>query len=349
MTDQGSNPADFKLFVYHQTSTGTLDTPVTVSYSSLSGEGTETTGWRRRTAIGSKDLNADGVPDLVVGVRGGFAVVYGQKQRNYVARRVSNVMGTSGDSFVFLDADRDGNMDIASQNQSSGDPRWGTTVFFGDQAGTFDRQIFIPTSDDGNIELRGGDLNSDGITDLAVAFGQGLAQRVEVRYGNGSGGFSDKVTVPAPADIIRGLTTIAVGDFSGSDGKDDLVAAGTDQNFTGGTFWIFKQLGNALSPSAVKLPSLAPKDTSHTPDTSLATDLNGDGKTDFLVQRSGGSLSYFEQKNGELSTEQNYAGPYATWGGLTPIAVGDLNRDGCRDVAMANYNAGLVVWLGRGC
>ena len=97
------------------------------------------------------------------------------------------------------------------------------------------------------------------------------------------------------------------------------------------------------------LPSTEPNDTSNIPDTAIAADLNGDGKEDLVSLRSGGPVGYFEQRNAELSQEKLYAGPYATWGGMTPVAVGDLSGDGCKDVATANNNYGLVVWYGYGC
>lgn len=348
MTQQGTNPDDFKLFIFHQTPGGVLADPVTVPYSSTAIEGDHANGARVQTAINATDLDGDGISDIVVGQRGGFALVMGRRDRAYVARRIANPMGTSGDSFGFLDADRDGHVDIASQNESSGDPRWGLSIFFGDPSNSYNRRIFIPTSNDGDIELRIGDLNSDGIQDIATAFGQGLSQRVEIRHGNGIGGFSDPAIVPKPAELVL-INTIAVADFSGADGRDDLVIAGWDKTFVGGLFFLYKQTGGALQAIASRLPSVPPTDSAWNPDKALPADMNMDGKADLVVLRSGGYLSYYENRGGELITEKYFAGPYQTFGGLTPISVGDLNGDGCRDVAISNNNYGLVVWHGKGC
>lgn len=348
--DQGDNPVnDWQLYVFHQTADHSLAAPVAIPYSSLVEETFASGGIRKRTAIASADLNGDGIADLVVGRRTGISIIYGRHDRAYTVKRIDNAAGViSGDSFVFVDADRDGRLDIASQNQTNEQTQWGLTLYFGDLAGNFARQRFVPTSNDGDIELAGGDLNGDGIADLALAFGQGLSQRVEVLFGDGVGGFPTKVIVQKPADLQR-LLTIAVGDFSGSDGRDDLVVAGNDFSFSGGKYYLFRQANGVLMATPELLPSTEPNDTSNIPDTAIVADLNGDGKEDLVSLRSGGPVGYFEQRNAELSQEKLYAGPYATWGGMTPVAVGDLSGDGCKDVATANNNYGLVVWYGYGC
>lgn len=350
MTNQDSHPqTDWKLYIFHQLTNGTLSSPVVVPYSSLAEETFRSGGTRRRTTIASTDLNGDGIADLVVGQRTGLSIVYGRRDRSYIATHVSNAAGViSGDAFTFLDADGDGQVDIASHNETSEQGKWGLTVFFGDPAGTYARQRFLPTSNDGDVELAKGDLNSDGHTDLAVSSGQGLSQRVEILLGDGAGDFSNKLVISKPPGLMR-LSTIAVADFSGEDGADDLVMAGNDQEFSGGAYFLFKQVNGVLISSPIQLPSTSPKDTANTPDTMIAADLNGDRKADLITLRSGGQLGYLEQRNGELIKEQIFDGPYATWGGQIPIAVGDLTGDGCADVATANYNYGLVIWQGYGC
>jgi hypothetical protein len=50
-----------------------------------------------------------------------------------------------------------------------------------------------------------------------------------------------------------------------------------------------------------------------------------------------------------LAPEEVYFGMYATWFNTQALAVGDINNDGCEDVAIANPNYGLVTSLGSGC
>ncbi|MBP3985581.1 VCBS repeat-containing protein [Pseudoxanthomonas helianthi] len=348
--DQGNNPGnDWRLYVFHQTANGSLIAPLVIPYSSLVEETFASGGVRGRTAIATADLNADGIADIVVGRRTGLSILYGSRDRAYSIKRIENAAGViSGDSFVFVDADRDGHLDIASQNQTSEQTQWGLTLYFGDQAGSYSRQHLEPTSSDGDVELARGDLNGDGVLDLVLAFGQGLSARAEILFGDGAGQFPIKSIFQKPAGLQR-LTTIAVGDFSGSDGRDDLVMAGNDTSFSGGKYYLFRQVNGVLTATPELLPSTAPTDTADIPDTMIAADLNGDGKKDLISLRSGGLIGYFEQLNMALSQEKLSAGPYATWGGMTPIAVGELSGDGCKDVATANYNQGLVIWRGSGC
>ena len=341
----GHPDRDWMLYIFHQLPDGALASPIVIPYSSRAQQIFASGGMNARTALGTADLNADGIDDLVVGQRLGLSIVYGRRDRAYTAKHVNNAAGViSGGPFEFIDADRDGYLDIASHNEANEQTQWGLTLFFGDTVGAYTRQRFMATSNDGNVELGKGDLNGDGVADLTISFGN----RVEILFGNGAGEFPSKLVLPKPAELLQ-LYSMAIGDFSGGDGRDDIVMSGTDFGFSGGKYFLYRQINGALSTTPALLPSTAPRDTADIPDTSIAADLNGDGKKDLLTVRSGGKIGYFEQRNSELSKEQLFDGPYQSWGGLSPISVGDLNGDGCADVATANYNYGLVVWPGRGC
>ena len=355
MADQGSNPnTDYRLYIFHQTAGGTLASPVALPYSTLD-EQVDSLGFtHRRTAIAAADVNGDGILDVVAGRNLGITIVYGRRDRAYEVKRIDNKNGSkSGDAVVFLDADRDGRLDIVTQDQTGMlPPPWGQTVYFGDQAGTYARQSFMPTN--GAFALQTGDMNGDGVRDLVVSISKERvageeSQGVEIRFGNGTSQFPTTLFVPRPEGIHLGyFETASVGDFNG-DGLDDLVMAGMDPNFDGGDAFMFAQGPVGVFQAAIKLPSTKPNDSASFADKSIAADLDGDGKVDLLVIRGGGLLGYFPQRNGKLDTEQAYAGPYATRFGRKAIGVGDLNGDGCKDVAVANYNVGLVVWYGKGC
>lgn len=97
-------------------------------------------GARKRTAIAATDLNADGIADIVVGRRTGLSILYGRRDRAYTVKRIDNAAGViSGDSLAFIDAGRDGYIDIASHNQTGEQTQWGLTLYFGDQTGNFSR------------------------------------------------------------------------------------------------------------------------------------------------------------------------------------------------------------------
>lgn len=346
MADQASNPAnDFSLFIFLQ-QPGGLSSPMRVAYTTAAQEGDNSRGFRRRTGIAAADLNGDGCDDIVVGTRNGVAILYGNRQRGFVLRRVPNSTGAaSGDAPEIADFDRDGFKDIVSHNETSGDGKFGLTLYHGDSGGTFSRQLFTDTRSDGGVELKVADLNRDGYPDVAISWLQGLDDGVQVFTNDRSGGYLAPLYLRAPSQVIS-TRTMSIGDFAGADGRVDLVMGGFD--FSRGLY-VYKQneLGEFVGPTAAPTSNL--DNGNYVPDASLGRDVDGDQRDDFIVWRSGGTIGVMLSDGVGLTPEKNYAGPYFTWGGTRTLDVGDLNSDGCQDLAAASSNHGLVVWYGRNC
>ena len=55
------------------------------------------------------------------------------------------------------------------------------------------------------------------------------------------------------------------------------------------------------------------------------------------------------QGDSGLEPEQLYPIPYASHYATQGLALGDFSSDGCTDVAIADYNYGLVILHGSGC
>jgi hypothetical protein len=175
-----------------------------------------------------------------------------------------------------------------------------------------------------------GDLNGDGIPDLAVA--NSGSTTISILLGRGDGTFQTAVNYsvgPHPESI-------AMGDFNG-DGKVDLAVA------LHGTSAVAVLLGNGdgTFQSAVTYSVQANA-------TSVVTaDFDADGKLDLAVANdSSGSVSILiGNGDGTFQSAVNYTvGTYPTF-----LVVADFNSDGKPDLAVANGGSSSVsILVGKG-
>lgn len=190
-----------------------------------------------------------------------------------------------------------------------------------------------------------GDFNGDGKLDMAVTSqgdpSKGFADSgVSVLLGDGTGSFGPANNLPAGTFAI----SAAVGDFN-LDGKADLAVA----NFGSANVTILPGNGDGTFGVATNLPLAA----SLNPTSIVAGDFNRDGKQDLAVavgygfsNATPGHVSILlGNGDGTFGAATN-----STVGGAPKsIAVGDFNRDGTLDLAVANSLGGSVsILLGTG-
>ena len=274
------------------------------------------------------DVDKDGNLDIVVG---GTSMLYGDGTGNFPRRR--DIVGVASGNPILADFNGDGLTDIVvGTGNASVLAGAFVAVYPGESSGAFraaPETLVAGFDPDDSIAMAAGDLNGDGIPDVALAFAHTLA----ILTGNGDGSLAAGYTAPLANLPVQ----VSLADFNG-DGKSDVAVL--EQ---GGAVEIFPGQGNetAGGPVATAIPGAA---------AFAVGDFNGDQKTDLAVITPN-SLEILPG-NGDGS----FAVPVVTALNFSPasVTVGDFNGDGKLDLAIANpgtagnMDGALVVLLGKG-
>jgi len=310
-----------KVFVFFQQSDGSLSAPRRFAYP-----GADETG------LAVADLDGDGREEIIVGHFAGISVLRWSRRSAQATMHTQSYPGEVwAVDVAVVDVDRDGHPDVFAQGWSEG-----AVVYFGDGQGSFARRVQIPTPADGWNDLEAGDLNADGHDDVVVISGQGVTNAY-VYYNDGSDDLSPAIELdPNPEDSTF-LGTVAIGDLDG-DGRNDLVTARDVSSLS-----LFRQLPTG------SLAAAEPIAAGFSPGPMLATDMDGDGRDD-LVAMQGDGVGVYLQSAAGLGASTTYPVPSDRQRNSQSLATGDLNGDGCQDVAIAGSSANLLaVLLGEGC
>jgi hypothetical protein len=178
-----------------------------------------------------------------------------------------------------------------------------------------------------------GDFNGDGISDLAVADGNGS---VNILLGNSNGSFR---AAGAPIQLGHDPTSIAVRDFN-RDGKLDLVTMNNDA-----TVSVLLGNGDGTFQSAVPYTTTLPTGNAY-----LAVgDFAGNGIPDLAVVAGNEVIVMMGAGDGTFPSNFISGFTVAPGANLTSIAVGDFNGDGIPDLAVTDAgNNSVDVLLGSG-
>lgn len=289
------------------------------------------------TSVCVGDFNADGIPDLAVTNTGSgsVSVLLGQGNGTFGPVQTYDA-GSQPRSVRCADLNGNGLLDLVFVNHNSPAGSDATaTVLLGAGDGGFHDAIVSPAPA-GAFDLSVGDLDGDGVPDLAVATLSGLS----VMFGQGDGSFGGR------QDRSLGSTlperAVAIADFDG-DGVPDLVV--TEQitvrvltGLGGGQFGPGQRYGVGLGPISV-----------------VAVDLNADGAADILtVNTVGDSVSVLLNSGGPppCPADLNHDGrldffdvAYFVVAFTAQDPVADYNGDGVFDfndfaAFMADFNAG---------
>jgi type II secretory pathway component GspD/PulD (secretin) len=247
-------------------------------------------------------------------------------------------------SAVIAAALRDGGpTDIIAANETDGT----ISIYFGNNDGTFTRQLPDRKVGTSPVALVAEDFNGDGHIDLAIV-NQG-DNTVSILFGKGDGTFPNSTTLPDEV-LPTGATPSAIvaGDFN-SDGHFDFAVT----NFGDSTVSVFlNDTAGDGTFTAVTPPLLIGTNTG--PRAIASADFDGDGIPDLaIVNQATNTVSIFlghddGTGHGDGTFVEKSPSPYTT--GLSPfgITVADFNADGIQDLAVTNQNSNTIsVFLGN--
>lgn len=311
---------DYHVFVYPQLPDGTLGPPTGYPYLATA----------FANGILLVDLDEDQVLDVVVGHGSGISVLLANGVGGLLPAAL--VAGQATSSLSTMDVDLDQHADVLALH---GDAT--LTVFLGDGGGGFAGLQSVAAGDPTSADHELGDLDGDGFQDLAVVSGQAVL--TVTHHDQVSGFLSGWDSYPMGG--MESCDGLGVGDVTG-DGLDDTVLGRPYNSPT--HLWIMTQVGTGglSGPTTIA--------TYDVPEPVAVADLDGDGLEDVVVLHAGWVQAgvYLQGPSG-LAPEQLYQIPYASHYATQGLALGDVSSDGCTDLAIADYNYGLVVLHGSGC
>lgn len=278
------------------------------------------------------DLNSDAILDLVVANSGDntVGVLLGVGDGTFQSPTTYTV-GNYPYAIALGDFNRDGKLDVAATNYSDAT----VSILLGagngviGNAGTSDHTL---TTHAGALELALGDLNHDGILDLAVSSYSG--DDVSIFLGLGDGNFG--VSGSQNSAVLVGSTPyfVVLADFN-NDGDLDLATA----NFGSDDVSVALGAGDGTFGASTQLSS-----GGNHPYGLSAGDLNGDGNLDLVTSNGASSTMsvFMGAGNGSFVVAMSYttgSAPYC-------LALGDFDNNQKLDVITGNIGASSMWGVG---
>ena len=307
-------------------------------------------------AIVARDLDGDGVLDLVVANRGEapteeggevghtVSVLLGAPDGSYAAAQDYEV-GAGPSALCVGDFDADGRADVAVACCYATDGR-DLALLRGKGDGTFAPATHFAVDDPslqyarepGLTALAAADVNEDGWTDLvAVGWTGGL---VTVFLGDGRGGFGQQHTTRG---LPVGPCDVAAADLDGDDHVDLVIAHHTAQRIS---LWRGDGTGRFQPVSQVPVPGPGPcklevGDVDADGHTDIVVGLRGPAEGVALLRGSGG----LALRSAVLVSIQPEGNESVAEPQVRDVRLVDLDGDGLLDLAAAAFGGGFVSVL----
>jgi hypothetical protein len=213
-------------------------------------------------------------------------------------------------------------------------PFWGVfLVLVADHAqGLFSQN---PRTGQGPVAIQAFDLDRDGLPDLAVA--NFKEDSVSVLIGGGGGSFDP----PRSSAVGVRPTALATADVD-RDGITDLVVINSGDNTISLLRAVRSQGGVSLTEPRTVASSVGTSGL-------VLSDVTADGYLDLIVADRSNNLVNVLEGDGRWQASLPLWQALPVAGEPVAIAVGDINRDGRPDLAVARYDAAMVsLFLGSG-
>lgn len=300
-----------RLLIHLQAPDGTLAAPFAVDVGDAAAEST----------VGIADFNKDGANDIAVGMGYGITMLLGDGQGGFAMHQYAD--GHVSTVEQIADIDSDGRLDILSTGIAE------ISILLGDGHGSFHARTALPA--ESTLMLAYGDVSGDGHGDIVAMSPTSFS----VAKGDGLGHFQAPVDYPGPDPQDRN-GALAIGDFSG-DARMEVAIAEQSSPTDFHSIRIYSQddNGDLLPPAYLASRPFGAS-------AAIARDVDGDGRDDLLVYFDGEMGLYLHDATGLPENPELFDMDF-----IVGFASGDLDDDGCTDVALAY--AGISVLHGLNC